>query len=1157
MRTRGVFRAKGPGFAEEYRAEVAQHARFFLGARRKVVSGQRRRVHRLFLLSGGGLLLILKALYAMASLEQLRFLLAPVSAILGSLHHAPYVFVPDAGYRFPSLHMVIDASCAGGNFMLLCVAVTGLACYQDFKPKHYRWWVIPTLLLIGWLLAIVANVARINLILVTREFSTQFFWIKSVRFHEAQGIVVYLITLMAAFLFTRFLIRRKTVLSIQGTHLHNVILSTKNQNMKILLHPRWLLATNVGPAIILLCILYDSFHTIQLLLPEDSRTIWTWYLYSLIVLSGLQLLMATTLMIRKKNVSVVYSIVSLGVHITLLINYYLDFRVMVPWHIPAWMLPESLLHFAGTFLMPAMAHALAVIVVRLTSETTNPLLNALGAVAIPVFMYVYMQVVFPLWQPVNDRYAEHALLVLLAVVTVFFLFFVTRLVYALVIRNWKRAIGFGGAIALRALVGVGLPLAGLTVNQKIDNLFGDFDTPVFFLLAALNGIFIALPAVNKYVLRLGQFIGRSILYAYTFYFFIVFLPWLPLAPVGIIAFGGGFLMLTPLAVMILHSHQLHQDFTFLRDRFKPVALTTIMLVGMSVIPSSLIYSYYADRHTLHDALAGIYEPDLSADPKPAPNRSALQRVLATITAQKRNGFSGMHHNTPFLSSLYSSIVLDNLTLSDKKIERIQDVYGLRNNRPIIPSPPLDRPAISAPPYLMAFSAKSTYNKHDKVWISDVELSLKNPGRDMNEFVTTFNAPEGCWFSDYYLTMEGRKEKGILVEKKSATWIYQQITSENRDPGLLSYIDSNTIMLRVFPFAAGEIRTTGFQVLHKESATLFIDGHAIHLGDDRQNLRGPILSPDHAVGYFPAMFKKTLPTHTRKPYYHFIIDCSASAKKETLIKRLRLFSAPEQGMGPTRYTLSNFSAVTLDDRMIIEHALAETSFEGGFFLERAIQKILFAAHKNIMEYPKIVVVTDRFDKAILPSGFSDMAAAIPELDYFYSLSATGSLLAHSFKDPGTTVPADEAVTRRVVAWPATPNPQFLLRDDGQPSIQIQRQPSQSDSNIEDVWMAGLSLRGKWIAHHFYPQYTSQDWLTIVKGSFAIQVLTPMTAFIALENEAQKAVLRKKQEDVLKAKHFLDIGEETRMSEPGLLTLFTIILLFATYYDRTRLKVWLKN
>ena len=60
------------------------------------------------------------------------------------------------------------------------------------------------------------------------------------------------------------------------------------------------------------------------------------------------------------------------------------------------------------------------------------------------------------------------------------------------------------------------------------------------------------------------------------------------------------------------------------------------------------------------------------------------------------------------------------------------------------------------------------------------------------------------------------------------------------------------------------------------------------------------------------------------------------------------------------------------------------------------------------------------------------------------------------------------------------------------------------------------------------------------------MTPVTSYLVVENEAQKAILKKKQEQVLSSNKSLDLDEDTRrMSEPGLwlLTiLFGLVLLY---------------
>ena len=54
------------------------------------------------------------------------------------------------------------------------------------------------------------------------------------------------------------------------------------------------------------------------------------------------------------------------------------------------------------------------------------------------------------------------------------------------------------------------------------------------------------------------------------------------------------------------------------------------------------------------------------------------------------------------------------------------------------------------------------------------------------------------------------------------------------------------------------------------------------------------------------------------------------------------------------------------------------------------------------------------------------------------------------------------------------------------------------------------------------------------------MTPITSYIVVENEAQKAILKQKQDKVLLSNQSLDLGEDTqRMTEPSLILLITLL------------------
>ncbi|WP_422107677.1 MSEP-CTERM sorting domain-containing protein [Winogradskyella sp.] len=926
--------------------------------------------------------------------------------------------------------------------------------------------------------------------------------------------------------------------------------------MRNLLNPKWLLAINTLPILLLFLLFWGDYSIIKTLLTEDNLAYWKGFGLILFALSILNFGYTLLCIIKALKVSIYYAIISLIVYTIFIFLYNVHSRHIIPSDIPRWMLSGDLLLYVGTFLMPTLIHALFIIVIKLTSANKNHKAwkNFLSAVAVPIVWYIFFQVIAPLWQTVDSRFSEHAFIILMIIGVIIFLFFLIRGIYILSLQKdgkWKKY-----QLFWKIPIAIIFPLLGLVVNRGYlfrgftgndTGIFGDFSSPWFFVLACINGILICLPNTKHKRYRILLYAGRSITLTYTLYFFMVFLPFLPFSIIAIIAVGTGFLMLTPLVLFVIHLQELTSDFSFLKQHFSKPLLFGISIFGFLIIPLSIIGAYQKDRHVLHETLDYIYHPDYSKDYNI--DKKSLQKTLHVITSNKdrRNDFI-FGNQTPYLSPLFNWIVLDNLTLSDAKINTIERIFFNTPSFGIRRSENLVNEGVG----ISNISSNSTYNKEANYWTSwiDIEITNANSDRFQSEYATTIDLPEGCWISDYYLNIGDRKEMGILAEKKSAMWVFSQIRNVRRDPGLLHYLTGNKVSFRVFPFAKNEVRKTGIQLVHKEPVTLDIDAHEVILGNANSQIESETIQSDH-IAYVSVSDKERLEHTKRNPYYHFVIDMSQDKDSlrshyEDLITQF-LEKQPLASQPKISFTNSFTNTIPLDN--VWKNTLNGMAFEGGFYLERAVKKILFNAHTEPSNsYPVIIVVSDDIQNSIIEKDFKDFKMAFPESDIFYHLNTSGQLASHSLTHTPKRAIDGHAIVdvhHAVLAWPNTKEPLAYLTDNNAPSI-VLKSPI-FDIIEKDIqsknWNSGLLLQGKWISHTLYPKIAEDEWNQQVKYSFMSQIMTPLTSYIALENEAQKAILLKKQKEVLSGKKSFDLNEDTqRMSEPSLFILLILIGMF---------------
>lgn len=924
--------------------------------------------------------------------------------------------------------------------------------------------------------------------------------------------------------------------------------------MRNLLTPKWILLLNTGPLLLLAALCYGEFTVIHTLLPAESVAMWQRLALVLGLLGTATLGYAAWAWRRGRSLSIWYAGAALLAYAAFLTWYTYNNALVLPRAVPRWMVPTDILVYVWTFLMPTLAHALLVLVVRSVPDARprSAVPSLALAVGVPMAAWMLLGVFGFMYDLVGWAGSEWlkewlgGLFIGLSILVgpIAFLFFLVRGVYLLTLNRQNDELG----LAWKILVTLVLPLLGLCVNTGLfmngfggdsTGVFGNFNTPWFYGLAVLNGVLLCVPSPAARGGRLALLAARSALLGYTGYFFLVFLPFLPLSLLAVIAIGTGFLMLAPLVLLVVHLRVLADDVEALQAQFARWVPRAVLVGSLAVLPLLLTADYYHDRRVLHAALAYVYTPnytqayDLDA--------ASLGRTLAMVRQHKENNFDlFMGSQQPYLSAYYNWLVLDNLMLSESKLAALENVFVPHSAaRPAPTATFVNNVPATAPtaPVLRQLTARSTYDARQQAWVSWVDLAVSNasPAQQVGEYSTTFELPAGCWVGDYYLDIEGRREPGILAEKKAAEWVYTQIVQENtrRDPGLLTYAGPDQLHLQVYPVLGATPRRTGIQLLHKDPVALTIDGQTVTLGQPGVAVptAAPVATPGGAVVYLSAAAKQRLPLVQRQPYYHFLLDASAAkAERKAAYKEwVTDFLQQHPSAAPPRFTLVNTYATPVPVGADWPRQLDDFANAGGCYLTGAVQRTLAEAQLHpAARYPVLVVVTDSLASAVLAPDFADFAAAFPEGATFLKLGPGGQAEPHSLRTASAEpLPAaPEAPAAAVRAWPNVARPQAYLPDDALPSVVLAQPAAGLAPPAASLtrWQAGLLLRGhhQWQALH--PAEADAQHLAFTQASFQHRLLTPLTAFLALENEAQKAALRRKQSETLAANANLDTQEE---------------------------------
>lgn len=141
----------------------------------------------------------LKLFYMNGGNSSVVFMLKPVDRIVSLATNTESVYSSKVGFFNESLNIIINKSCSGFNFMLICFVMISVFMVKNLNKLQLRKRFIPLILILSYTITLFVNSSRILFALYLNKFkiigSSKISWL-----HQAQGVFVYLFFLILLYL---------------------------------------------------------------------------------------------------------------------------------------------------------------------------------------------------------------------------------------------------------------------------------------------------------------------------------------------------------------------------------------------------------------------------------------------------------------------------------------------------------------------------------------------------------------------------------------------------------------------------------------------------------------------------------------------------------------------------------------------------------------------------------------------------------------------------------------------------------------------------------------------------------------------------------------------------------------------------------------------
>jgi|GEM_PF-3906721 len=676
-----------------------------------------------------------------------------------------------------------------------------------------------------------------------------------------------------------------------------------------------------------------------------------------------------------------------------------------------------------------------------------------------------------------------------------------------------------GAILLTLLIALFLPLAGLALNRAIP--FPQYyQNGWVYALTFLNAAILAIPLSTRTSTRRFHLWATAASVPFSLYFFCAFLPFYPMAALAMIAMGAGFLILTPLLLIILHIGKL---VLLLRSTPGTGKNALAVILGVLVLPGLIFLGMMRDREAIMEALDYAISPSPTQLDTP-PNPARVERAVGAILQQSR----GIQY--PILSPIYQSLVLQGMTLPDSSIEQLQAVFGLPDYKEAQSNFDFWSVRSRGPRSSRAFTTQPP-----RAELKDIEFRSINSNRGVvemkvennsmerrTEFRMDFELPPGVWISAAELLIEGEWKPADFRERRSAEWIYRMIAAERvRDPLLVTLRQPGAFTVHVFPVDRGKPRHLRLN-LESVEATLPV----LPFIDTLPREAAPRSNLLEVGGNLLVSKIDALPKHTLAPKYHLFLDRSGlGASKEDFAEDLQEKLAQIPTDAHLQWWLIDDGIHALPEMPAMNEAGLIENLDYSGFLERGLGgrsegHLLLATlgewRTNLSKgkipktYPVVIPVGwDDFamEKSKLFQFVDQRMGAVPEwlLQKPNPLPAPDREVAVFRRDGiiGVVPAGAEAIFPRWAFLFETHGTTEILDSDGSTFRPVTEADGWQQRETPEAFLVRMSEA----ISRFDPathETNRSQWVTLSKEE---KVLLPETALIVLESRAQEEFLKR--------------------------------------------------